>query len=212
MYVDYDAGIDPNTCNLALDYLLNEDAESCYGYFYDNDRDLVINRPLDMPFHCVGVKGNSSTGTILAYIEFYSLHRVVLCLSESYSGTSFTNVYAIDPVKGEELDLHIDLDLSVSDIRSAYNYEKYDDEVRKAAASSLFDYIVTLDFNRALDRNVREAVNTAFDKSDAEQGEKLTDAQLRQLIKDIVQEMTPFIEHNADRFGFENDYRTESSS
>ena len=113
---------------------------------------LVINRPLGKPFHCVCVKGNSSTGTILAYIEFYSLYRVVLCLTESYLGRAFTSVYAIDPVNGEGLDLEIDLDLSIPEIRSAYNYERYDEGVRMAAANSLLEHIATLDFDRALDQ------------------------------------------------------------
>ena len=208
----YDVGIDPNTCDLALDYLLNEDAEPCFGYFYDNDRDLVINRPVGTPFHCVCVKGNSGTGTILAYIELYSLYRVVLCLSESYSGKAFTSVYAIDPVKGEEVELNIDLDLSMSDVRSAYNYEICDEGVRRSAASSLFEYIVAAEFSRALDRNVRRAVESAFAKCDAEQGEYLTDAQLRQLIEDVIQDLTPFIEHNAARFGYIPDPRTELST
>ena len=197
----YDAGIDPNNCDLALDYLLNEEAEACFGYYYDKDRDLVINRPEKKPFHCVCVQGNPETGTILGYVELYSLHRAVMCLSESYSGRAFTNVYAIDPVKGEEVDLEIDLDLTISDIRSAYSYEKCDEGIRVAAASSLFECIVGADFNRALDRNIRGAVESAFAKCGAEQGEYLTDAQLQQLIEDIVQDLTPFIEHNAPRFG-----------
>ena len=208
--IAYDAGIDPRACDLALDYLLNEDAEPCFGYFYDKDRDLVINRPRGKPFHCVGVKGNPGTGTILAYVEFYSLYRVVLCLSESYSGEAFTDVYAIDPVKGEEIELSIDLDLSTSDVRSAYDYEICDEGVRRSAASSLFEYVVAAEFNRALDRNIRASVANAFAKCDAEEGEVLSDAQLRQLIANIVQYLTPFIQHNAARFGFVPDPGTEA--
>ena len=101
----HDAGVDPNRCDLALEYLLNEGAEPCFGYYYDEDHDVVINRPVERPFHCVHVEGNSNTGTLLAYVELYSLHRLVVCLSASYSGRAFRNTYAIDPVKGEELDL-----------------------------------------------------------------------------------------------------------
>ena len=138
----YDAGIDPNGCDIALNYLLNEAAEPCFGYFYDIDRDLVINRPVGKPFHCVCVKGDPGTETILGYIELYSLHRMVLCLSESYLGRPFTHVYAIDPIKGEEVDLDIDLDLSISDVRSAYRYEKIYERVRRSSVESLMEYII----------------------------------------------------------------------
>ena len=55
---------------------------------------------------------------------------MVLCLSESYSGRDFKNLYAIDPVKGEEMSIDIDLRLSMSEVRSAFDYEKFDEEVR----------------------------------------------------------------------------------
>lgn len=197
----YDAGIDPNGCDLALDYLLNEEAEPCFGYYYDKDRDFVINRPVGKPFHCVYVKGSPDSGTILGYVELFSLYRLVLCLSSSYLGRAFTNTYAIDPVKGEEIDLDVNLDLSILEIRSAYDYKKYDSGVVKAAASSLFEVIVAADFDRALVRNIKEAVANAFAKSEAGQGEFLTDAQCNQLIRDIVDHLTPFIEHNAARLG-----------
>ena len=208
----YDAGVDPNRCDLALDYLLNDGAEPCFGYFYDKDRDLVINRPVARPFHCVCVKGNSDTGTILGYVEFYGLYRLVLCLSKSYSGRNFTNIYALDPAKGEEVDLGIDLDLSILDICSAYNYEKYNEGVIRAAANNLVECIAAADFDRALDRNVREAVENAFAKCDAGQGGYLTDAQLHQVIDAVFDEVDPFIEHNAARVGYIPNPGTESSA
>ena len=98
--------------------------------------------------------------------------------------------------------LDVDLDLPISDIRRAYNYEKYDEGVRKAAANSLFECIVTADFDRARNRNIREAVEVAFAKCDAGQGDYLTDEQLHQLIGDVMEELTPFIQHNAEQFGY----------
>lgn len=198
----YDAGVDPNRCDLALDYLLHEDAEPCFGYFYEKDHDLVINRPAERPFHCVYVNGVSDTGAILGYIELYSLYRLVLCLSTSYSGRNFTNVYAIDPVKGEELDLGIHLDLAISDIRSAYNYEKYDEGVLRTAVNNLAECIADTDFDRALDRNIREAVENAFAKCDAGQGEHLTDGQVHQVVDAALADLEPFIKHNLVRLNY----------
>ena len=69
----FDAGVNPIQCDLALDYLLNESAEACFGYYYDSDKDLVANRPLKLPIHCVYIKGDSKAATLVGYIEFYSL-------------------------------------------------------------------------------------------------------------------------------------------
>lgn len=205
----HDVGIDPNTCDLALDYLLNEGGEPCFGYFYNNNRDIVINRPIGRPFHCVYVKGDSENATITGYVELYSLHRVVLCLSNSYSGKDFTNIYAIDPVKGEDLDLKINLDLSISDIRSVFDYEFLDEGVRLSAASSLFECIGAAIFKRELKKIIKESVEKAFAKCSAEQGEYLTYTQLRHLIGDVFQDLTPFIEQNVARFAYPIDPRTE---
>ena len=45
-----------------------------------------------------------------------------------------------------------------------------------------------------------------------EQGDFPTDAQLDQLIEEIIQDLTPFIEHNMARFAYRTDPRTESSA
>ena len=198
----YDAGIDPKVCDLALDYLTREDPNPCFGYFYETDRDLVFDRPGEKPFHCICVKGDSGSGTILGYVEFYGLHRMVLCLSESYTGRDFKNLYAIDPIKGEELFIDIDLNLSKSDVQSAFNYEKFDEEIRMSAVASLFAYIREIDFKREQDRVIIDAVEFAMRKSDAANGEYFTNEQLRQLTKEIVERMEPFLRHNAERFGY----------
>ena len=138
----YSAGVAPSECDTALDYLLDSDAEACFGYFYPNDRDLVTNRPTAKPFHCVSVTGAADTGRIIGYIELYSLHRIVLCLSEKYLGKPFKLVYAVDPVGGQEIDMDVDLDLSISDIRSAYEYGKCDEQVMKSAVEGLLEYVV----------------------------------------------------------------------
>ena len=58
----FDAGVDPRQCDLAFDYLLNPDGKPCFGYYYDCERDLVINRPSGVPLHCICVKGSKETG------------------------------------------------------------------------------------------------------------------------------------------------------
>lgn len=192
----FDAGVDPRQCNLALDYLLNEDAEACFGYFYDSDKDLFTNRPLMVPIHCVYVKGSSEDYTLVAYIEFYSLWRMVLCLSETYTGDDFTHMYALDPVKGQELGLSIDFDLSISEIHEAYEYKRYNHEAFMDAISKLFDTVSEIDFNRARDHAIESAVEAAFANAGASEENLLADEQLEQLIGDVVDGMLPFITHN----------------
>ena len=192
----FDAGVDPKQCDLALDYLMNEDGEPCFGYYYDKNKDLLIDRPPKTPMHCVYVEGNSEKSTIVAYIEYYSIWRTVLCLSRSYFGRDFTHTYAINPISGEQLDIAINFDLSLSDIREAYEYKKYDTDSALTAIAAVLDQAQEIGFNRSRDAAIKYAVKDAFGKSGAKEGDTLTDEQISQLSSDIVDGMTPFLIHN----------------
>ena len=108
----FDAGVDPHRCHLAREYLLKEDAERCFRHHYSPGRDLVIDRPLGVPFHCLCVRGCGETSSIVGYVELYGRYRAVLCLSRTCLGKDFKRTYAINPVNGEEITVSVDLDLS----------------------------------------------------------------------------------------------------
>ena len=202
----FDAGVDPGQCALALDYLLNEGAEPCFGYYYERGHDLVANRPAKLPFHCVHVEGCSSDSTLLGYIELYGLWRMVLCLSETYSGPDFSHTYSIDPVKGKEMHISVNMDLSVSDVREAYEYKRYDEATFQQVTFDVFDTVREINFNRALEHVVNNATSTAFANSGAKEGDILTDEQTKRLFRDIAAKLAPFLAHNLSRSVFlEND-------
>ena len=185
----FDAGIDPTQCDLALDYLLQEGKEPCFGYYYDAEKDIIASRPPKSPFHCVYVKGSSENSTLLGYTEFFSLWRIVLCLSQSYTGKDFTHVYAIDPIKGQELGISVNFDLSLSDIRAAYEHKRYDDQ-------TFVDVVKDTGFNRALDQAINNATNKARAFPGVSEGDDITDEQIRSFAEDLVASMMPFIIHN----------------
>lgn len=196
----HDAGVDPKMCDFALNYLTAEDVQPCFGYYYSRDKDLVTNRPAGKFFHCVYVKGNPESGTILGYVEFYGLHRMVLCLSKSFFGEAFTNLYAIDPIRGEELLLDIDLNLSISDIRSVLDGQKYDGEVLMTVIDNIFRFIIEADFKKEFRRVRESAWEKALESFDAGNDEYLTNEDIRQLVARFIEELTPFLRHNIERF------------
>ena len=192
----FDADIDPKQCDLALDYMRNKDSKPCFGYYYVRGRDLVINRPVKLPFHCVHVIGRSSDSILLGYVEFCGLWRMVLCLSETYKGGDFSHTYAIDPVSGNELDIAIKMDLSISEIREAYEYKKFDNTVFEEAICDVMDTVMEIGFHRELDRASERAMTAAYAKSGVAEGEPMTEELAWQLAKDMVAELQPFFIHN----------------
>ena len=203
----FDAGVDPKQCDLALDYLLREGKEACFGYYYKDGKDIVANRPPRSPFHCAYVKGCSGNSTIVGYVEFFSMWRAVLCLSQSYTGPDFTHVYAIDPVKGDELDISVDFDLTLSDIQAAYEYGKFDQDTYIGAISTVFDVIQETDFNRALERTVDDAVRETiavcgFNVFNVNEGDYLTEEQAWDFTQEFVARVMPFVIHNVTPMNF----------
>lgn len=125
------SGIAANLCNDAIQYLRNHAAPACFGYYHATD--LVANRPLETPLHCVAVNTNPVTGLVLGYAEYFGIHRVVVCLGKEYCGEVVKSSYAIDPRTGKELYLSVNLDFNESEIDAFYRYEKIPDGAIEAA-------------------------------------------------------------------------------
>ncbi len=192
----FDAGVDPSQCDLALDYLLHEGKEPCFGYYYVPDKDIIVNRPPHCTFHCVYVEGSADSSTLFGYIELFSLWRIVLCLSQTYTGTDFSHKYAIDPVKGEELNLSFNFNLSSSDIQQAYEYRRYDEQTFMAALSKVFDQIQDTGFNRALDQAINSGIKEAMVIAGVTEESDLTEAEVRDFTKILAARILPFITHH----------------
>jgi hypothetical protein len=96
------SGIDWTACEDAVRYLRQDGAPPCFGYY--NERDLLSGRVASIPLHCLAVRADPENGLILAYAEYFGLHRVVACLGEAYTGSLLHVVYALDPRQGVELE------------------------------------------------------------------------------------------------------------
>ena len=196
-----DAGIAPSRCDLALDYLLNEDSEACFGYYFNSDKDLVTDRVPGLPFHCVYVKGCADNSTLVGYIEYYGLWRIVLLLSESYTGSDFTHSYAVDPIDGTELDVSFGAGLSAPEIRDAFDCRQYDNAVFRNALANVLGKASEIDFKRARDQAIEHAIEVAIANSVKREGDKLTDEQARRFAFDVAEGLKPFIMHNMTPVG-----------
>jgi len=132
-------GIRAQSCDAALAHLKDETALAPHALFYL--RDLVANRPELHAFNCVSVLGNPLRRTLLGYVEYFSLLRVVVIMSETYDGDAISATYAFNPANGETLDLQIDLDLSVEELASVKSNDALTDDTYSAAINAGFGVI-----------------------------------------------------------------------
>ena len=154
------AGVRLSNLEQAREYLGGRDAP-CFGYY--NENDVVLNRPPRTFFHCVHVRGDEGSGKILGYVELFGYQRMVILLSDSYSGRPFSKCYAVDPVAGREIDLAVELpDFNSEEIQAIYDYKKVDFEKTCTAVESLIEWYIEESSKREQARAVREAVDYAF--------------------------------------------------
>ena len=112
------AGLKPSDCDMAIEYLRNEETEYDEdGFWHYYQGDLVKNREVGLPLHCVHVTARPGSGLLLAYVEYYGMVRRVICLSKEYSGEPICRTYCVNPVNGKELsDVVVDLNDSLFDV------------------------------------------------------------------------------------------------
>lgn len=127
------AGIDAAQCVNALEYLRNPQGFPCFGYFYE--RDLIRTRPSEV-FHCVSVSGDPQSAQLIGYAEYFGIYRVIVGMSDRYTGPFLKAVYAINPMTGMEITgLDVDLALTPQEIQDTYDYKKIPDGAMAEAAS-----------------------------------------------------------------------------
>ncbi len=180
-------------CEHAISFLRKEEAEPCFGYYYE--KDLVVGRPAGVPIHCVQVNGDPDSKLIRGYLEYFGVMRVVMCLSSNYSGHVFEASYAIDPTKGEELNLFADLDFTLGDIRKAYDYEKWDGTAVQQGIGDVTGPTLEAQHEEERKRVSEEAVRYAFANCGAKEGEELNEEHLKRLESLLYEKLEPWILH-----------------
>ncbi|MEC4724307.1 HNH endonuclease [Shewanella sp. D64] len=182
--------IEPSSCEKAYDYLVNG-GETCFGYFYS--RDLLSSRPADI-IHCVAIKGVPSKGLLLGYVEYFSVLRVVVCLSENYSGTEFINTYSINPTTAEVLELDVDLNFGAHEIKDIYDHKYFDNDELKNCLARLSllscQRSIKLNLQKYLEQVTKDVcIEYGFDEE-----QDLTDEEYMMFCNRIIELIIPFYE------------------
>lgn len=183
-------GINPFDCNLAIDFLAN-DGEPNFGYYDCND-DLVKNRELGLPFHCIYINAIKETGQILAYIEYFGFQRIVSCMSNSYSGENKQIIYAINPMTGKEIELIIELNFTAEEIKKIYNYEMYNADSLEVSFGSIMDRAISYSRERESERVFKKAFEYANQFHDTSLSHE-DNCQLK--AEKVVENLQPYIKN-----------------
>lgn len=187
----HSSGVRAQDCETALQYLKDNAAPACFGFYYE--KDLILGRAENAVFHCIGVSGSKNTGLLLAYVEYYGAQRIIVCLSNNYAGPDVHRVYAIDPLAGEELELQFAIPLNRKDLNAIYNYEKIPPGTMEAAFRAPLSTAIGRDFEVEKNRAIAEAVDYGFKNCGATEGEYLTPEHLQKLTVLMMEKLQPFL-------------------
>jgi hypothetical protein len=186
-----EAGIPAKDCEHAREYLTKSEGEACFGFYHE--KDVVTNMLEGIPIHCVYVKGDSNSQQTLGYVEYFGAQRMVMELSSNYSGKDFQNSYAINPMTGDILELDIDLELSSSEIQESYNYKKIPQGLVEDVLSRVIPTGMKLSVEKEKDRVSNSAVQYAFKKCGAKEGEILTEEHMEKVSALVYEKLEPFL-------------------
>lgn len=149
------AGVRPHSCDTAMTYLKSYTGVPPYAFFYL--RDLVTNRPATHAFNCVTVVGIPEKRRLLGYVEYFSMSRIVVILSEQYDGPSVHATYAFNPASGSLLNLSVNLNLSDEELELIRTNQSFTDETYAAAINVGFGIIHKHSESRFLEREINNA-------------------------------------------------------
>lgn len=153
------AGVNPKSCDAATQYLKGDTVTPPYAFFYL--RDLVANRPSTHAFNCVSVVGLPARRKLLGYVEYFSMSRIVVILSEHYDGPALNTTYAFDPASASGLDLKINLNLSDDELELIRSNQALTDETYAAALNEGFGLIYKRSQSRLIEREASNAFEHA---------------------------------------------------
>jgi len=192
-------GIPTTACGIAAGYLRDELAEAPFGFYYASD--LVKDRPVGVPFHCVAVHGDPANGLLLGYVEYFGAVRIVTCLSETYDHPAVSGCYAIDPTNGRTFTLAVSLPFDRAEIAAIYAYERMTSQAMGAALDAVIGPAVKRNHAVGLQHAVEDAARYGLAHSGAKKGEMLTPEQAARVPGLVVKRFMPYIIQHSTRRG-----------
>ena len=145
--------------------------------------------------HCIAVSSRGNDGQLLGYVEYFGVHRMVVCLSDEYGGPEMHSAYAINPNKGEELQIDFSINMSRQDMQRCYGYQCLPEGAQVAAFHKVMPLAMQINQQRSIRDIAGKAARYAFANCGAKPGDILTAEQTRKLSALAAQFLGSFLMH-----------------
>lgn len=187
-------GVATYKCDKALQYLLDENM-SVIPFGFANLSDLIEIRPKDRIFHCVSLHADPNTKLLWSYIEYFGLFRVVVLLSENYSGKPKNEIYSIDPIDGSTVGVKIKSEINKEELSLILSGNGINNQIYKEAADYALAIIMERDRSRSLEKVVKQGVEYATKKLGINEGDIIPKELAAEFTALMMHKLSPYIEN-----------------
>lgn len=189
-----ECGVPHNQCEKALEYLLDNSTKTIpFGFAYLSD--LVEVRPNDRVFHCVSLHADPKSKRLWSYIEYFGLFRVVVLLSEEYKGPFKRDLYALDPITGNSIEIKIKEWIDDEEFSLLMDGQGLDQEKHKNAANYAIPIIMQRNRERSLERTLKEGVQHAAKTLKLKDGEVIPKEKAAEFTRLVMEKVSPYISY-----------------
>lgn len=184
-------GITHKDCPNAMLYLRDEKAAPCYGHFHA--RDLASARSTEHLMHCVSIKGDGIQRTLLGYVEYFGIAKVVVLLSDNYHGPNLPQTYALDPSSGRDLAVEINLALTQEELHQVVYVGEPDVAGHRRSLEQALPVLLGRVRQRSRDQAIHAAIDQAFKELGIEPGGTVQPSQYRQFSELVAKHLIPHV-------------------
>ncbi|VTP14815.1 hypothetical protein PUATCC27989T_02683 [Phytobacter ursingii] len=187
-------GIAHNQCDKAVQYLLDKKPEYIpYRFAYLTD--FVQDRPKEKVFHCVSLHGDPKSQLLWSYIEYFGFFRIIVLLSEKYTGNILNEIYSIDPIDGSSAGIKIRPNIDPKEIDLILSGNGINHENHLAAANYALSIIMERSRERTLEKAISEGFEYACKELGIKKGEIIPKEAAVEFSHLMMQKITPYIEY-----------------
>lgn len=183
--------INPHQCHNAMEYLF-QNGIPCFGYYY-TDKDPIINRPTDSILHCVSIKGSATEKTLIGYVEYFSVHRMLVLLDDNFTGQDIEATYCININTKSEIGVTIEFPTDVATVRQSFDYTFFDTSIIKNVFGKTLEFIQRKQRNNHTDKWIDDIISSGIESCGAKEKGYFGEEEISKLTQHIFDEIPPYI-------------------
>ncbi len=186
-------GVSHSEFGQAIAYLLDIHSAPPYGHAYLSD--LVINRKKETIFHCVSLKSDSNKKRLWSYIEYFGLFRIIILINDNYTGTEIDEIYAINPITGEEINVEVNSNLTDEEFFKVIDGYGFDPAIHRAAMDFALPIAIERSEQRALENAVRTGFVYAAETLGISEGSDIPSDRAEEFTTLMMEKISPYLSH-----------------